>query len=126
MAQGSDSVIATMMIVTTVSLLYFYHVITMTMRCSYPGCSHAAERLSLCWMLTFRCVPSAEPAAVYEIQLVAFNGNGDGPANRRLVSLADGGDAAAAAAAAAAGKKKQSKSLSMNLDLCLSLVSASS
>ncbi|XP_075885116.1 immunoglobulin superfamily DCC subclass member 3-like isoform X2 [Nelusetta ayraudi] len=42
-----------------------------------------------------------EPAAVYEIQLVAFNGNGDGPANRRLVSLADSGDTAAAAAAAA-------------------------
>ncbi|XP_059194995.1 immunoglobulin superfamily DCC subclass member 3-like [Centropristis striata] len=36
-----------------------------------------------------------EPAAVYEIQLVAFNGNGDGPSNRRLVSLAEGGDTAA-------------------------------
>ncbi|TKS82783.1 Immunoglobulin superfamily DCC subclass member 3 [Collichthys lucidus] len=35
-----------------------------------------------------------EPAAVYEIQLVAFNGNGDGPSNRRLVSLAEGGDTA--------------------------------
>ncbi|XP_068180838.1 immunoglobulin superfamily DCC subclass member 3-like [Antennarius striatus] len=32
-----------------------------------------------------------EPAAVYEIQLVAFNGNGDGPTDRRLVSLAEGG-----------------------------------
>ncbi|KAM3873569.1 immunoglobulin superfamily DCC subclass member 3-like [Diretmus argenteus] len=32
-----------------------------------------------------------EPAAVYEIQLVAFNGNGDSPANRRLVSLAESG-----------------------------------
>lgn len=69
---------------------------------SYPGCSHAAGCLSLGWMLTFCCFPPAEPAAVYEIQLVAFNGNGDGPANRRLVSLADGGEAAAAAAAAAA------------------------
>ncbi|XP_068425810.1 immunoglobulin superfamily DCC subclass member 3-like, partial [Clinocottus analis] len=37
-----------------------------------------------------------EPAAVYEIQLVAFNGNGDGPANRRLVSLAEEGNPAAA------------------------------
>lgn len=37
----------------------------------------------------------SEPAAVYEIQLVAFNGNGDSPANRRLVSLAEGGDSAA-------------------------------
>ncbi|XP_039974319.1 immunoglobulin superfamily DCC subclass member 3-like [Xiphias gladius] len=37
-----------------------------------------------------------EPAAVYEIQLVAFNGNGDSPSNRRLVSLAEGGNAAAA------------------------------
>nr|XP_046256495.1 immunoglobulin superfamily DCC subclass member 3-like isoform X1 [Scatophagus argus]XP_046256496.1 immunoglobulin superfamily DCC subclass member 3-like isoform X1 [Scatophagus argus] len=37
-----------------------------------------------------------EPAAVYEIQLVAFNGNGDGPSNRRLVSLAEGANTAAA------------------------------
>ncbi|XP_070767820.1 immunoglobulin superfamily DCC subclass member 3-like [Enoplosus armatus] len=37
-----------------------------------------------------------EPAAVYEIQLVAFNGNGDGPSNRRLVSLTEGGNTAAA------------------------------
>ncbi|XP_035529125.1 protogenin A-like [Morone saxatilis] len=37
-----------------------------------------------------------EPAAVYEIQLVAFNGNGDGLANRRLVSLAEGRNTAAA------------------------------
>ncbi|XP_056237362.1 immunoglobulin superfamily DCC subclass member 3-like [Seriola aureovittata] len=37
-----------------------------------------------------------EPAAVYEIQLVAFNGNGDSPSNRRLVSLAEGGNTAAA------------------------------
>ncbi|XP_030605768.1 immunoglobulin superfamily DCC subclass member 3-like [Archocentrus centrarchus] len=37
-----------------------------------------------------------EPAAVYEIQLVAFNGNGDSPSNRRLVSLAEGESAAAA------------------------------
>lgn len=61
---------------------------------------------SLGWMLTLFCDPPAEPAAVYEIQLMAFNGNGDGPANRRLASLADRGEAAAAAAAAAAGKKK--------------------
>lgn len=74
--------------------------------CSYTGCSHASDRLSLGWMLTLCCVPPAEPAAVYEIQLLAFNGNGDGPANRRLVSLADGADAAAAAAAAAGKKKK--------------------
>ncbi|KAF7645014.1 hypothetical protein LDENG_00212070, partial [Lucifuga dentata] len=38
-----------------------------------------------------------EPAAVYQIQLVAFNGNGDSPANRRLVSLAEGGVNAAGA-----------------------------
>ncbi|KAG7218840.1 hypothetical protein INR49_019682 [Caranx melampygus] len=37
-----------------------------------------------------------EPAAVYEIQLVAFNGNGDSPSNRRLVSLSEGGSTAAA------------------------------
>ncbi|XP_028281027.1 immunoglobulin superfamily DCC subclass member 3 [Parambassis ranga] len=37
-----------------------------------------------------------EPAAVYEIQLVAFNGNGDSPSTRRLVSLAEEGNAAAA------------------------------
>ncbi|XP_076827624.1 immunoglobulin superfamily DCC subclass member 3-like isoform X2 [Brachyhypopomus gauderio] len=30
-----------------------------------------------------------EPAAVYEIQLVAFNGNGDSITNKRLVSLAE-------------------------------------
>ncbi|XP_045897697.1 immunoglobulin superfamily DCC subclass member 3-like, partial [Micropterus dolomieu] len=36
-----------------------------------------------------------EPAAVYEIQLVAFNGNGDSPSNRRLVSLAEGQKTAA-------------------------------
>ncbi|XP_075995005.1 immunoglobulin superfamily DCC subclass member 3 [Genypterus blacodes] len=36
-----------------------------------------------------------ESAAVYEIQLVAFNGNGDSPGNRRLVSLGDGGAAGA-------------------------------
>nr|XP_054596874.1 immunoglobulin superfamily DCC subclass member 3 [Nothobranchius furzeri] len=30
-----------------------------------------------------------EPAAVYEIQLVAFNGNGDSPSTRRLVSLSE-------------------------------------
>ncbi|XP_067365192.1 immunoglobulin superfamily DCC subclass member 3-like isoform X1 [Channa argus] len=35
-----------------------------------------------------------EPAAVYEIQLVAFNGNGDSPSNRRLVSLEQGGNSA--------------------------------
>ncbi|XP_072249471.1 immunoglobulin superfamily DCC subclass member 3-like [Leuresthes tenuis] len=40
-----------------------------------------------------------EPAAVYDIQLVAFNGNGDGPPTRRLVSLSEGGDAAAGRAA---------------------------
>ncbi|KAF1388582.1 hypothetical protein PFLUV_G00091790 [Perca fluviatilis] len=33
-----------------------------------------------------------EPAAVYEIRLLAFNGNGDGPSNRRLVSLSEGGN----------------------------------
>ncbi|MEQ2225729.1 hypothetical protein ILYODFUR_020352, partial [Ilyodon furcidens] len=32
-----------------------------------------------------------EPAVVYEIQLVAFNGNGDSPSMRRLVSLSEGG-----------------------------------
>ncbi|KAG7335959.1 hypothetical protein KOW79_000652 [Hemibagrus wyckioides] len=32
-----------------------------------------------------------EPAAVYEIQLVAFNGNGDSIGNKRLVSLAETG-----------------------------------
>uniref|UniRef100_A0A665TLF0 Immunoglobulin superfamily DCC subclass member 3 n=1 Tax=Echeneis naucrates TaxID=173247 RepID=A0A665TLF0_ECHNA len=37
----------------------------------------------------------AEPAAVYEIQLLAFNGNGDSPSNRRLVSLEDRGNSAA-------------------------------
>ncbi|KAM4581070.1 immunoglobulin superfamily DCC subclass member 3 [Odontesthes bonariensis] len=37
-----------------------------------------------------------EPAAVYNVQLVAFNGNGDSPPSRRLVSLSEGGDAAAA------------------------------
>lgn len=73
--------------------------------CTYPGGRHAAGRLSLGWMLTLFCVPPAEPAAVYEIQLMAFNGNGDGPSNRRLVSLADRGEAAAAAAEEA-GKKK--------------------
>ncbi|KAM8734133.1 immunoglobulin superfamily DCC subclass member 3 [Acanthopagrus schlegelii] len=36
-----------------------------------------------------------EPAEVYEIQLVAFNGNGDGPSNRRLVSLIEGAKTAA-------------------------------
>jgi len=30
-----------------------------------------------------------EPAAVYEIQLTAFNGNGDSISNKRLVSLAE-------------------------------------
>lgn len=35
---------------------------------------------------------SAESAALYEIQLVAFNGNGDSPENRRLVSLTKGGN----------------------------------
>lgn len=34
---------------------------------------------------------SAESAALYEIQLVAFNGNGDSPVNQRLVSLTKGG-----------------------------------
>ncbi|XP_026226944.1 immunoglobulin superfamily DCC subclass member 3-like [Anabas testudineus] len=37
-----------------------------------------------------------EPAAVYEIQLVAFNGNGDSPSTRRLVSLEEGAKSAAA------------------------------
>ncbi|KAK2845223.1 hypothetical protein Q5P01_011882 [Channa striata] len=36
-----------------------------------------------------------EPAAVYEIRLVAFNGNGDSPSNRRLVSLEQGDNSAA-------------------------------
>uniref|UniRef100_A0A8D3DPQ2 Uncharacterized protein n=1 Tax=Scophthalmus maximus TaxID=52904 RepID=A0A8D3DPQ2_SCOMX len=36
-----------------------------------------------------------EPAAVYEIQLVAFNGNGDGSSTRRLVSLEGGRSTAA-------------------------------
>ncbi|XP_070979119.1 immunoglobulin superfamily DCC subclass member 3-like [Oncorhynchus clarkii lewisi] len=35
-----------------------------------------------------------EPAAVYEIQLVAYNGNGDGAANKHLVSLAESGTSA--------------------------------
>ncbi|KAJ8005444.1 hypothetical protein DPEC_G00146710 [Dallia pectoralis] len=35
-----------------------------------------------------------EPAAVYEIQLVAYNGNGDGAANKRLVSMAESGTSA--------------------------------
>ncbi|KAM9405645.1 immunoglobulin superfamily DCC subclass member 3-like [Salvelinus alpinus] len=35
-----------------------------------------------------------EPTAVYEIQLVAYNGNGDGTANKRLVSLAESGTSA--------------------------------
>ncbi|XP_041740428.1 immunoglobulin superfamily DCC subclass member 3-like [Coregonus clupeaformis] len=35
-----------------------------------------------------------EPAAVYEIQLVAYNGNGDSAANKRLVSLAEIGTSA--------------------------------
>ncbi|XP_024917243.1 immunoglobulin superfamily DCC subclass member 3 [Cynoglossus semilaevis] len=39
-----------------------------------------------------------EPATVYEILLVAFNGNGDSVSNRRLVSLADQGKSAAAGA----------------------------
>ncbi|XP_056142145.1 immunoglobulin superfamily DCC subclass member 3 [Lampris incognitus] len=33
-----------------------------------------------------------EPSAVYEIQLVAYNGNGDSPASQRLVSLAERGN----------------------------------
>ncbi|XP_017295438.2 immunoglobulin superfamily DCC subclass member 3 [Kryptolebias marmoratus] len=37
-----------------------------------------------------------ELAAVYEIQLVAFNGNGDSASTRRLVSLSEGGASAAA------------------------------
>ncbi|XP_015246780.1 PREDICTED: immunoglobulin superfamily DCC subclass member 3-like [Cyprinodon variegatus] len=37
-----------------------------------------------------------EPAAVYEIQLVAFNGNGDSPSTRRLVSLSEDGASASA------------------------------
>ncbi|XP_041798165.1 immunoglobulin superfamily DCC subclass member 3-like [Chelmon rostratus] len=41
-------------------------------------------------------ISDLEPAAVYEIQLVAFNGNGDGPSSRRLVSLAEGGNTAEA------------------------------
>ncbi|CAB1416278.1 unnamed protein product [Pleuronectes platessa] len=41
-------------------------------------------------------VSHLEPAAVYDIQLVAFNGNGDSPVNRRLVSLDEGGNTAAA------------------------------
>jgi len=32
---------------------------------------------------------SVESSAVYEIQLSAFNGNGDSIANKRLVSLAE-------------------------------------
>ncbi|XP_055359377.1 immunoglobulin superfamily DCC subclass member 3-like isoform X2 [Betta splendens] len=37
-----------------------------------------------------------DAAAVYEIQLVAFNGNGDSLSNQRLVSLEEGGKPAAA------------------------------
>lgn len=95
------------------------------MRCYYSGASHATGGLYLGWIFTFCCVPPAEPAAVYEIQLMAFNGNGDGPANRRLVSLADSGDAAAASAAAA-GREKKNACLSMNFDPYLSPVAASS
>ncbi|KAI9532494.1 hypothetical protein NQZ68_032018 [Dissostichus eleginoides] len=36
-----------------------------------------------------------ERLAVYEIRLLAFNGNGDGPSNQRLVSLSEGNAAAA-------------------------------
>lgn len=43
----------------------------------------------------FLCFLLAEPAAVYEIQLVAFNGNGDSPSTRRLVSLEEGAKSAA-------------------------------
>lgn len=39
--------------------------------------------------MAFKTLP--EPAAVYEIRLVAFNGNGDSIANKRLVSLAESG-----------------------------------
>ncbi|XP_077950365.1 immunoglobulin superfamily DCC subclass member 3-like isoform X3 [Gasterosteus aculeatus] len=38
-----------------------------------------------------------EPGAVYEIWLVAFNGNGDSPVTRHLVSLAEEGNPVAAA-----------------------------
>lgn len=41
--------------------------------------------------------PLPEPAAVYEIQLVAYNGNGESIANKRLVSLAESGTNAKAA-----------------------------
>ncbi|XP_053743004.1 immunoglobulin superfamily DCC subclass member 3-like isoform X2 [Synchiropus splendidus] len=37
-----------------------------------------------------------EAAAVYQVQLLAFNGNGDSPPNRRLVSLVEGGSSAPA------------------------------
>lgn len=39
--------------------------------------------------MVFKRLP--EPAAVYEIQLVAYNGNGESIANKRLVSLAESG-----------------------------------
>ncbi|XP_044064048.1 immunoglobulin superfamily DCC subclass member 3-like [Siniperca chuatsi] len=51
-----------------------------------------------------------EPAAVYEIQLVAFNGNGDSPSNRRLVSLAEGRNTAAAGPSCNCGQSDGSMS----------------
>ena len=44
--------------------------------------------------LSYLAISVSEPTAVYEIQLVAYNGNGDGTANKRLVSLAESGTSA--------------------------------
>ncbi|XP_043972593.1 immunoglobulin superfamily DCC subclass member 3-like isoform X1 [Gambusia affinis] len=55
-------------------------------------------------------ISNLEPAAVYEIQLVAFNGNGDSSSARRLVSLAEGGASAAAGASCNCDQSDPSKS----------------
>lgn len=52
-------------------------------------------RGAVCVCECLAAVSPAESAAVYEIQLMAFNGNGDSPGNRRLVSLGEGGANAA-------------------------------
>ncbi|KAM3615096.1 uncharacterized protein V6R79_023219 [Siganus canaliculatus] len=68
-------------------------------RLEYRGVSHpdvqGTERFPA--HINTHTISHLERAAVYEIQLVAFNGNGDSPSNRRLVSLAEGGHTAGAA-----------------------------
>ena len=59
------------------------------------NCGAKSVYAKLCYANSQRVLTCAEPAAVYEIQLVAFNGNGDGPSNRRLVSLTEGAKTAA-------------------------------